>query len=111
MTKFQKEIQSERARILNFRPNQARVSGVVEESYSKLEYQVAVYRQVDERTQRAHSVPKVNNIALTGTSPLGYTNQQPYIIPLDEAVPIGTRLQLRATVNPDSGKLGNICMG
>ena len=91
------------------RPNQARVSGVVEESYSKLEYQVAVYRQADvgNPNQWVNHGPKVANVAISGATN-GYTNQQPFIIPLDEAVPIGTRLQLRATINSDSGKLATL---
>jgi hypothetical protein len=73
------------------------VSGIVEESSSKLEYQVDVYRYIEESpypiTQRQNSPTAVGKIGVTG----------PYLIPLDNAVPIGTRLQLRTNFNQQSG--------
>lgn len=77
----------------NTRPIQARVSGVVEESSSKLEYQVAVYRFVDENTFQSQQALKSNSKIAGG----------PYLVPLDDAVPIGTRLQLRTSIDPLSG--------
>ncbi|XP_046453557.1 uncharacterized protein LOC124201131 [Daphnia pulex] len=77
-------------------PRQARVSGIVEESSTKLEYQVDVYRYIEESpyptTQRQNSPTAVGKVGVTG----------PYLIPLDNAVPIGTRLQLRTNFNQQS---------
>ncbi|KAK6630845.1 hypothetical protein RUM44_003015 [Polyplax serrata] len=61
-------------------PHGARVSGVVEETPGHLEYEVALYKEAPARIS--------NNL----TSEL----------PVDQAVPIGTKLQLRARINPDS---------
>ncbi|XP_022907862.1 uncharacterized protein [Onthophagus taurus] len=60
-------------------PAGARVSGVVEESPGRLEYEVALYKEAPAR------ISNVNNE-----------------LPVDQAVPIGTKLQLRARINPDS---------
>ncbi|KAK7060106.1 hypothetical protein SK128_010260 [Halocaridina rubra] len=60
-------------------PSSARVSGIVEESPGRLEYEVALYRAVDARSGNTHS-------------------------PVDQAVPIGSRLQLRARINTDASK-------
>ncbi|XP_013146710.1 PREDICTED: uncharacterized protein LOC106109671 [Papilio polytes] len=62
-------------------PHGARVSGVVEETPGRLEYEVALYKEA----------PPVSR----------HTNQS-VDVPLDQAVPIGTKLQLRARINPDS---------
>lgn len=64
-----------------FSPHGARVSGVVEETPGHLEYEVALYKEAPAR------------ISTNTTSEL----------PVDQAVPIGTKLQLRARINPDSG--------
>ncbi|EEB10491.1 conserved hypothetical protein [Pediculus humanus corporis] len=61
-------------------PHGARVSGVVEETPGHLEYEVALYKEAPAR------------ISTNTTSEL----------PVDQAVPIGTKLQLRARINPDS---------
>lgn len=58
------------------------MSGVVEETPGHLEYEVALYKEAPARIS--------NNL----TSEL----------PVDQAVPIGTKLQLRARINPDSGR-------
>ncbi|XP_049807606.1 uncharacterized protein LOC126251319 [Schistocerca nitens] len=58
----------------------ARVSGVAEESPGRLEYEVALYKEAPPA--------RVGN--LSGE------------LPVDQAVPIGTKLQLRARINPDS---------
>lgn len=79
------------------RTGQARVSGVVEESYAKLEYQVAIYRQPEDRNSRDYQ-----RSFATGTLATRY--QQQNNIPLNEAVPIGTQLQLRVNINPNGGK-------
>ncbi len=55
------------------------MSGVVEESPGPLEYEVALYREA--------------------TNDDEFSND----LPVDQAVPLGTKLQLRATINTDSG--------
>jgi len=68
-------------------PNGARVSGVVEETPGRLEYEVALYKEAP---------------------PTRVGNNSNSELPVDQAVPIGTKLQLRARINPDSGMLGRI---
>ncbi len=68
-----------------FRPPAARVSGIVEESPGKLQYEVALFRE-------AEAGPGSN--ALVAEE-----------VPVEQAVPIGTKLQLRASINADSGKM------
>ena len=63
------------------RPPAARISGVVEESPGKLEYEVALFRE-------------------SGPGGSGGGGAES---PVDQAVPIGTKLQLRATIGADSG--------
>ncbi|KAL6436641.1 hypothetical protein ACFW04_004833 [Cataglyphis niger] len=58
-------------------PHGARVSGVVEETPGRLEYEVALYREA--------------------TGNMSDSSQT-----VDQAVPIGTKLQLRARISPDS---------
>lgn len=74
------------ARIRKFpllsRPPAARVSGVVEESPGNLEYEVSLYRET-----------------------AAIDNHLPEEVPVDQAVPIGTQLQLRASINTQSGNL------
>ncbi|CAG0899641.1 unnamed protein product [Cyprideis torosa] len=59
-------------------PNHGRISGIVEESPGRLEYVVALYRETT-------------------------TKSGDFVLPVNEPVPIGTRLQLRATINTQSG--------
>ncbi|EFA00531.2 uncharacterized protein LOC100142231 [Tribolium castaneum] len=61
-------------------PHGARVSGVVEETPGRLEYEVALYKEAPARISNA-------------------TNSE---LPVDQAVPIGTKLQLRARISPES---------
>ena len=68
-------------------PHGARVSGVVEETPGRLEYEVALYKEAPTR------------VGAQGTLPPGLPGE----LPVDQAVPIGTKLQLRARINPDSG--------
>ncbi|XP_076755167.1 uncharacterized protein LOC143425957 [Xylocopa sonorina] len=60
-------------------PHGARVSGVVEETPGRLEYEVALYREATGNVSDASGSQAV-----------------------DQAVPIGTKLQLRARISPDS---------
>ncbi|XP_017783560.1 PREDICTED: uncharacterized protein LOC108567538 [Nicrophorus vespilloides] len=62
-------------------PHSARVSGVVEETPGRLEYEVALYKEAP--AARIHNS----------------TNSE---LPVDQAVPIGTKLQLRARISPES---------
>ena len=67
----------------HFRPPAARVSGVVEESPGTLEYEVALFREAAKGDEQSDNE-----------------------VPVDQAVAIGTKLQLRATINSQqSGKL------
>ena len=75
---------------LFFRPPAARVSGVVQESPGTLEYEVALYREASPRSEDGGN---------------GLTVDIQNEIPVDQAVPIGTKLQLRATINNESGKV------
>ena len=61
------------------RPNHGRISGIVEESPGNLEYVVALYREATARSGD-------------------------FVLPVNEPIPIGTRLQLRATINTNSGE-------
>lgn len=72
---------------LSHSPHGARVSGVVEETPGRLEYEVALYKEAPTR------------VGAQGQLPPGLPGE----LPVDQAVPIGTKLQLRARINPDSG--------
>lgn len=63
-------------------PHGARVSGVVEETPGRLEYEVALYKEAP--------ASRISNATSSNE------------LPVDQAVPIGTKLQLRARINPDS---------
>ncbi len=63
------------------------MSGIVEESPGKLEYEVALFREADGGGGGGGA---------DGNLVLG--NE----VPVEQAVPIGTRLQLRASINSDS---------
>ena len=67
------------------RPPAARVSGIVRESPGNLEYEVALFRE---------SPPGKNDLGAVGANE----------IPVEQAVPIGTKLQLRASINTNSCK-------
>ncbi|CAH0389504.1 unnamed protein product [Bemisia tabaci] len=73
-------IQNKAAGFAGSFPHGARVSGVVEETPGRLEYEVALYKEAPARLSNVSS------------------NE----LPVDQAVPIGTKLQLRARINPHS---------
>ncbi|XP_063235699.1 uncharacterized protein LOC134538366 [Bacillus rossius redtenbacheri] len=73
-------------------PSGARVSGVVEETPGRLEYEVALYKEAPPVSRLANKTGATGTTSATGNSEL----------PVDQAVPIGTKLQLRARINPDS---------
>lgn len=62
---------------------------MVQESPGTLEYEVALYREASPRSEDGGN---------------GLTVDLANEIPVDQAVPIGTKLQLRATINNESGK-------
>jgi hypothetical protein len=70
-----------------FSSNGARVSGVVEEKPGTLEYEVALYKEAPPKNKTMSSQPA-----------------QGGELPVEQAVQIGTKLQLRARINPQSGK-------
>lgn len=74
-------------------PHGARVSGVVEETPGRLEYEVALYKEA----------PPIARISGTNT-PVSSTKDPPISseLPVDQAVPIGTKLQLRARISTQS---------
>ncbi len=73
--------------LIELRPPAARVSGVVEESPGHLEYEVALFRESDKSNNNN------NNNAILDSE-----------VPVEQAVPIGTKLQLRASINDNSGE-------
>lgn len=78
--------------VFMFSPSGARVSGIVEESPGRLEYEVALFRETT-NSGGARSVPEYVT---------GINSQE---LAVDQAVPIGTRLQLRAKISPESGNI------
>lgn len=73
-------------------PHGARVSGVVEETPGRLEYEVALYKE-------APPINRINNnVALGQLKNQTHTSE----VPVDQAVPIGTKLQLRARISAAS---------
>lgn len=75
-----------------FSPHGARVSGIVEESPGQLEYEVSLYKE-------APSSSRFTNSLSTELSVNEYVTSE---VPLDQAVPIGTKLQLRAKIGTQS---------
>lgn len=74
-------------------PHGARVSGVVEETPGRLEYEVALYKEAP---------PAAGNPILGLPHHLKNQSNQVNELPLDQAVPIGTKLQLRARISHQS---------
>lgn len=72
------------------------MSGVVEETPGRLEYEVALYKE-------APPASTVNGNPILGL-PHHLKNQSNQVneLPLDQAVPIGTKLQLRARISHQS---------
>lgn len=81
-------------------PHGARVSGVVEETPGRLEYEVALYKE-------APPIGRISGNLALNAHLKNQTKQQQTIInqnelPVDQAVPIGTKLQLRARISQQS---------
>ncbi|XP_021951890.2 uncharacterized protein LOC110848861 isoform X2 [Folsomia candida] len=85
-------VQSKTAGFAGSIPSGARISGIVEESPGRLEYEVALYRET----------ATTSSLAARSSSSAYITGADSHELPVDQAVPIGTRLQLRAKINPDS---------
>ncbi|KAJ6645359.1 hypothetical protein Bhyg_00564 [Pseudolycoriella hygida] len=89
-------IQNKAAGFAGSFPHGARVSGVVEETPGRLEYEVALYKE-------APPASTVNGNPILGLPPhLKNQSNQVNELPLDQAVPIGTKLQLRARISHQS---------
>lgn len=73
-------------------PHGARVSGVVEEMPNRLEYEVALYKEA----------PPIARVSGTN-NPVSSSNDPPSSVAseqtVDQAVPLGTKLQLRARIS------------
>lgn len=88
-------IQNKAAGFAGSFPHGARVSGVVEESPGRLEYEVALYKEA----------PPISRVSGVNDKPHHHRNNQTTLapkndeVPLDQAVPIGTKLQLRARIS------------
>lgn len=83
-------------------PHGARVSGVVEETPGRLEYEVALYKEAPPlgriNGQHGHNGHLPKNITNNAIQGLNQNNE----VPVDQAVPIGTKLQLRARISQQS---------
>lgn len=78
----------------------ARISGVVEETPNKLEYEVALYKE-------APPIGRIGGNSALSAHLKNHTKQQQALLnqnelPVDQAVPIGTKLQLRARISQQS---------
>lgn len=89
----------------NYSPHGARVSGVVEENPGRLEYEVALYKEAPPAAAMINgnlpAVTPFSNKNQTQIRPSSVSGQKGEL-PVDQAVPIGTKLQLRARINTDS---------
>lgn len=70
------------------------MSGVVEETPGRLEYEVALYKE-------APPVSRINGNLASLNAHLKNQSKQAEL-PVDQAVPIGTKLQLRARISSQS---------
>jgi hypothetical protein len=73
----------------------------VEETPGRLEYEVALYRETSPNTMAARSSSNAGAVI---------TGMDSHELPVDQAVPIGTRLQLRAKINHESGILNTFLL-
>ncbi|KAH8404413.1 hypothetical protein KR222_011036, partial [Zaprionus bogoriensis] len=74
-------------------PHGARVSGVVEEMPNRLEYEVALYKEAPPIAR----VSGTNNPVSSSNDPPSLTASKEQTV--DQAVPLGTKLQLRARIS------------
>lgn len=82
-----------------FSPHGARVSGVVEETPGRLEYEVALYKEAPPLGRINANVAGISNSKLLNSSAHTINTNE---VPVDQAVPIGTKLQLRARISTQS---------
>lgn len=78
------------------------MSGVVEETPGRLEYEVALYKEAPPIGRISANLASLNAHLKNQTK----SNQQAMLnqneLPVDQAVPIGTKLQLRARISQQS---------
>lgn len=80
-------------------PHGARVSGVVEETPGRLEYEVALYKEAPPTGRISGNLAALNAHLKNQTKQAALTQSE---LPVDQAVPIGTKLQLRARISSQS---------
>ncbi|XP_052898057.1 uncharacterized protein LOC128304858 [Anopheles moucheti] len=90
-------IQNKAAGFAGSFPHGARVSGVVEETPGRLEYEVALYKEAPPIARISGNLAGLKNHS--SSSLPAVTNNE---VPVDQAVPIGTKLQLRARISSQS---------
>ncbi|XP_040166205.1 uncharacterized protein LOC120901908 isoform X2 [Anopheles arabiensis] len=90
-------IQNKAAGFAGSFPHGARVSGVVEETPGRLEYEVALYKEAPPIARISGNLAGLKNHSATSLPAV--TNNE---VPVDQAVPIGTKLQLRARISSQS---------
>jgi hypothetical protein len=93
-------IQNKAAGFAGSFPHGARVSGVVEETPGRLEYEVALYKE-------APPLGRINGQMGSSHLPKNHSSnslapKHNSEVPVDQAVPIGTKLQLRARISLQS---------
>uniref|UniRef100_A0A336L5G1 CSON005194 protein n=1 Tax=Culicoides sonorensis TaxID=179676 RepID=A0A336L5G1_CULSO len=92
-------IQNKAAGFAGSFPHGARVSGVVEETPGRLEYEVALYKEAPPLARVSGINDKPHRTNSTTIAPHHLKNDE---VPVDQAVPIGTKLQLRARISSAS---------
>ncbi|CRL00895.1 CLUMA_CG014146, isoform A [Clunio marinus] len=94
-------IQNKAAGFAGSFPHGARVSGVVEETPGRLEYEVALYKEAPPPLGRING-PHVHGHLPKNHSASALQGLNNNEVPVDQAVPIGTKLQLRARISLQS---------
>lgn len=77
------------------------MSGVVEETPGRLEYEVALYKEAPPLGRITANLAQLNNHLKNQTKQQQAIMNQSEL-PVDQAVPIGTKLQLRARISSQS---------
>lgn len=81
-----------------YSPHGARVSGVVEETPGRLEYEVALYKEAPPLGRVGGPQHNTHHQMHKNITNAMSSNE----VPVDQAVPIGTKLQLRARISLQS---------
>lgn len=92
-------IQNKAAGFAGSFPHGARVSGVVEETPGRLEYEVALYKEAPPIGRINGQLAAHPHLPKNHSTSLATGNNE---VPVDQAVPIGTKLQLRARISLQS---------